>query len=163
MVPSVSLEDATSYYPATLGNATEPVSLIFLTLNQMNIHQNEKSTHAGDWLPANGCSAAGYVVSVQAIQALNQHLIIVYCMQQVAMLTSLTSPLPTCQFKTDTFTLQYLPICFKRLKEIPSRARIPLHPVPHQHGDSNTTVKELNLRVCVFFFILPQLKQSKRK
>lgn len=50
---------------------------MFLTLNQMKIHQNEKSTHAGDWLPADGCSAAGYIVSVQAIQALNQHLITV--------------------------------------------------------------------------------------
>lgn len=48
MVPSISLEDATRYYPAALGNSTEPVSLMFLTLNQMKIHQNEKSTHAGD-------------------------------------------------------------------------------------------------------------------
>lgn len=155
MVPSISLEDATRYYPAALGNSTEPVSLMFLTLSQMKIHQNEKSTHAGDWLPADGCSAEGHVVSVQAIQALNQHLITVYCMQQVAMLTSLTSPLPTCQFKTDTFTLQYLPKCFKRLKEIPSRAGIPLHSVLHQHGDNNTTMKELNLPVWIFFFILP--------
>lgn len=69
-------------------------------------------------------------------------------LQQVAMITSRTSLLPPCQDRTDTFSLQYLPKCFKgqvTLKEIPSRVRTPLYPVLHQHTDKTTTVKELIL------------------
>lgn len=69
------------------------------------------------------------------------------------MRTSLTSLLPPCHDRTDTFSLQYFPKCFKgqvTLREIPSRARTSLYPALHQHRDKNTTVKELILPVWDF-------------
>lgn len=72
--------------------------------------------------------------------------------------------LPPCQDRTDTFSLQYLPECFKgqvTLKDIPSRARTPLYPVLHQHRDKNSTVKELILPMWYFSLFYLSLSEVK--